>query len=81
MDSGSSVDELCREYQVSAATLYKWKKDKADEANDTQRELNQLRGENERLKKMYASLSMDHEILKEGYNFVKKHLAQDAKKK
>jgi putative transposase len=26
LDAGASIDNLCREYQVSPATLYKWKK-------------------------------------------------------
>ncbi|MEO0890692.1 MAG: transposase [Pseudomonadota bacterium] len=80
-DAGSSVEELCRAYQVSAATLYKWKKDKATDADDVLRELKQLRAENARLKKMYANLSMDHEILQEGYAMAKKYASQDAKKK
>lgn len=80
-DAGSSVDDLCREYQVSAATLYRWKKDKVTEEDDTLRELKQLRAENARLKKMYANLSMDHEILQEGYEMAKKYAAQDAKRK
>jgi putative transposase len=80
-DAGSSVDDLSREYQVSVATLYKWKKDKAIEEEDTLRELQQLRTENARLKKMYANLSMDHEILQEGYEMAKKYAAQEAKKK
>ena len=80
-DGGSSVDELSREYQVSVATLYKWKKDKATDEDDVLRELKQLRSENARLKKMYANLSMDHEILQEGYAMAKKYAAQDAKKK
>lgn len=79
-DAGSSVDDLCRAYQVSAATLYKWKKDKVTEEDDSLRELKQLRAENARLKKMYANLSMDHEILREGYEIVKKFASQDAKK-
>ncbi|NJN44948.1 MAG: hypothetical protein HC806_09670 [Anaerolineae bacterium] len=56
-------------------------KEKAVEADDTLRELQKLRTDNARLKKMYADLSMDHEILKEGYELVKKFAAQDAKKK
>ncbi len=80
-DAGSSVDELSRAYQVSPATLYKWKKDKITEEDDTLRELKQLQVENARLKKMYANLSMDHEILQEGYTMLKKWQAQDAKKK
>lgn len=80
-DAGSSVDDLSREYQVSVATLYKWKKDKLTEEDDVLRELKQLRAENARLKKMYANLSMDHEILQEGYEMAKKYAAQDARKK
>lgn len=66
---------------MSAATLHKWKKDKAVEADDTLREVQKLRGENARLKKMYADLSMDHEILKEGYELAKKFAAQDTVRK
>ncbi|MEL7341625.1 MAG: transposase [Bacteroidota bacterium] len=80
-DAGAKIDDLCREYQLSPATLYKWKKDKATDEDDTQRELKKLQQENVRLKKMYANLSMDHEILQEGYEMLKKWQAQDAKKK
>lgn len=80
-DAGAKIDDLCREYQISAATLYNWKKEKATEEDDTLRELKQLQQENARLKKMYANLSMDHEILQEGYEMLKKWQAQDAKKK
>lgn len=81
MDSGTALNELSREYQISVATLHKWKKEQATESDDTLRELQKLRGENARLKKMYADLSMDHEILKEGYELAKKFAAQDAVKK
>lgn len=80
-DSGANIDDLCREHQVSPATLYKWKKDKSTDEDDTQRELKELRKENARLKKMYAELSIDHEILQEGYELVKKYSAQNAKSK
>ena len=29
-DAGSSVADLCREHQISAATFYKWKKGHQD---------------------------------------------------
>ena len=80
-DAGASTEDLSREYQISVATLYKWRKDQVIEEDDALRELKQLREENARLKKMYANLSMDHEILKEGYEMAKKFAAQDAKKK
>ena len=37
--------------------------------------------ENARLKKMYAELSVNHEILSEGYEMLKKWQAQDDEKK
>ena len=77
-DAGSKIDDLCREYQVSSATLYNWKKEKATNEDDTQRELKLLRQQNAQLKKMFANLSMDHEILKEGYEMAKMYVAQDA---
>jgi len=79
-DAGSSVADLCREYQISPATLYKWKKDHTDDQNEDKRHVKQLEKENARLKKMYAELSMDHGILQEGYSMLKKWQAQDAKK-
>lgn len=81
LDSGTSIDDLCREYQISAATLYKWRKEQVDMQDEAKRQFKQLETENARLKKMYADLSMDHEILKEGYSFLKKIQAQDNKKK
>ena len=81
VDSGTGIDEVCREHQISAATLYKWRKEQADLQDETKRQLKQLESENARLKKMYADLSMDHEILQEGYAFLKKLQAQDNKKK
>jgi putative transposase len=80
-DAGAKIDDLCCEYQISTATLYNWKKEKATEEDDALRELKQLKQENARLKKMYANLSMDHEILQEGYEMLKKWQAQDARKK
>ena len=81
VDSGTGIDVVCREYQISAATLYKWRKEQADLQDETKRQLKQLESENARLKKMYADLSMNHEILQEGYAFLKKLQAQDNKKK
>lgn len=78
--AGQSIDEICREHQISAATFYKWKKDLKDEQHEDRRRLKHLEGENARLKKMYAELMIDHEILKEGYEVAKKISAQSKKK-
>lgn len=79
-DSGKSVADLCRQYQISAATLYKWKKDYEDNQDEDKRRIKELEAENARLKKMYANLSIDYEILQEGYAMVKKFQAQKNKK-
>ena len=79
-DAGQSVDSICREYQISPATFYKWKKELAIEQDDDKRRLRQLEQENARLKKMYTELKIDHDILQEGYDLVKKMLAQPKKK-
>ncbi len=69
------------EHQISPATFYKWKKEVAIEQDEDKRRLKQLEEENARLKKMYADLSLDHSILQQGYEMLKKYQAQDAKKK
>ncbi len=80
-DAGTSVADLCREHQISAATFYKWKKGHQDDSKAEERRLAELERDNAQLKKMYAELSMNHEILQEGYSMLKKWQAQDVKKK
>ena len=80
-DAGQSVEDICREHQISPATFYKWKKELAIEQDEDKRRLKQLEEENARLKKMYAELSLDHSILQQGYEMLKKYQVQDAKKK
>jgi len=78
-DAGKPVEHICRQHQISPATFYKWKKDLADQQNDDRRRVKQLEQENARLKKMYAELRIDHEILQEGYEVAKKISAQRKK--
>ncbi len=80
-DAGANVEELSRTYQVSVATLYNWRKAKTEDEDQSKRRLKELEAENARLKKMYAELSIDHGILTEGYETIKKWQAQDARKK
>lgn len=80
-DAGAKIADLCREHQISPATLYNWKKEHKDDQDEDKRRLKQLEKENAQLKKMYAELSIDHDILKTGYGMLKKWQAQDAKKK
>ena len=80
-DAGQCVETICRKHQISPATFYNWKKELAMEQEEDKRRLKELEEENVRLKKMYAELSLDHGILKDGYEMLKKWQAQDAKKK
>jgi len=64
-DSGIKVEQLCRQYGMSSATYYNWKsKYGGMEASDVKR-LKELEEENNRLKKMYANLSLEHEAVKD----------------
>ena len=79
--SGKSVEQICRDHQISPAIFYKWKDQQQTESDENKRRLDQLEKENKRLKKMYSELSIDHEILKEGYEVLKKIRAQNSMKK
>jgi len=79
-DSGQSVDEICRVHQISPATFYKWKRHLSDMEDEDKRRLKELESENARLKKMYAELMIDHQILQEGYEVAKKISARSKKK-
>jgi putative transposase len=64
-EGGRSAEEISREMDISKATLYNWKsKYGGMEASDVKR-LKDLEEEHARLKRMYAELSMDHNILKD----------------
>lgn len=64
-DSGLKVEQLCREDGISSATYYNWKsKYGGMEASDVKR-LKELEDENDRLKRMYADLSLTHEATRE----------------
>ena len=64
-ESGVPTKEVCREMGISDATFYAWRsKYGGMEASDV-RKLKDLEEENARLKKMYADLAMDNQILKD----------------
>ena len=64
-ESGKPATEVCREYGISQATLYNWKKRYGGmEASDLKR-LKELEAENARLKRMYAELALDHQMAQE----------------
>ncbi len=65
VEGGRQVAEVCREYDISDATYYNWKaKYGGMEASDLRR-MKELDEENQRLKRMFADLSLKHEALKD----------------
>lgn len=64
-EHGKSAAEVCRDHGISQPTLYNWKKRYGGmEASDLKR-LKELEEENQKLKRMYAELALDHEMAKE----------------
>jgi len=64
-ESGTRVSDICREYGISEATFYIWKKKYCGLSLSELRELRQLREENGKLKRLVADLSLDRHILQE----------------
>lgn len=65
VEAGTEVADVCRQHGISSATFYQWRsKFGGMSVSDTQR-LRELETENGRVKRMYAELSLDHELLKE----------------
>jgi putative transposase len=70
-ESGIPVKEICRELEIHPATFYNWKaKYGGMEASEVKRS-KELETDYNRLKRMYAELSMEHHALKD---FVSKKL-------
>ena len=64
-EGGMAVPELCREHGISAATFYKWRAKYGGMDASMMRQKKVLEDENRRLKRMFADLSMQAELLKE----------------
>jgi putative transposase len=64
-DGGVPVAELCREHGMSSASFYKWRSKYGGMDVSMISQMKSLDDENRRLKKMFAELSMQNELLKE----------------
>ena len=64
-DSGAPVAELCRQHGMSSAAFYKWRSKYGGMDVSMMSEKKALEDENRRLKRMFADLSMQNELLKE----------------
>ena len=64
-EGGVPVAELCREHGMSNASFYKWRAKYGGMDASMVSQMKALEEENRRLKRMYADLSMQADLLKE----------------
>ena len=64
-EGGVPVAELCREHGMSNASFYKWRARYGGMDASMIAQMKTIEDENRRLKKMFAELSMQNELLKE----------------
>ena len=72
-ETGVAVEELSRQYGFSRSAFYKWKAKYGGMDAPALKRLKELEAENQKLKEMYADLSLEHKVLKD---IVEKKLSQ-----
>ena len=75
-EGGVPVPDLCREHGISNATFYRWRAKYGGMDASMISQMKALEEENRRLKRMYADLSMQTDILKEALGKKMKRPAQ-----
>ena len=65
LGQGQTVGEICRSFDISEQTYYRWRKEYGGLRTDQARRLKELEKENIQLKKLVADLSLDNAILRE----------------
>ena len=64
-EAGTPVPALCREHGMSSALFYKWRSKFGGMDASMIKRLKELEAENARLKKMYADVQLQNEVIKE----------------
>ena len=64
-ESGVPVSELCREHGMSSASFYKWRAKFGGMDASMVSQMKAMAEENRRLKRMYAEMIMQNDLLKE----------------
>ena len=64
-EGGLPVSELCREHGISSATFYKWRAKFGGMDASMMSQMKALEDENRRLKRMFADLGMQADLLRE----------------
>ncbi|MEZ5105550.1 MAG: transposase [Draconibacterium sp.] len=63
-EDGKTIADILKEYGISQATFYNWKSKYGNSSSNDISKLNKLKEENDRLKRMYAELSLENQWLK-----------------
>jgi putative transposase len=61
---GKTIQEIIKQYGISQATFYNWKAKYSGSSENDSLYLTKLKEENDRLKRMYADLSLENLMLK-----------------
>jgi putative transposase len=64
-EAGTPVTELCREHGMSSAAFYKWRAKYGGMDASLMTRMKELEAENNRLKKMYADVQLQNDVIKE----------------
>ena len=64
-EAGTPVPELCREHGMSNASFYKWRAKYGGMDASLMARMKELEAENNRLKKMYADVQLQNNVIKE----------------
>ena len=64
-ENGVPVPELCREHGMSSASFYKWRAKYGGMDASLMSRMKELEAENARLKKMYAEVQLQNDVIKE----------------
>jgi len=64
-EAGKSSEEISREHGISKAAFYKWREQYAGMSGKELKRIKELEDENRKLKQMYATLALDHQMAKE----------------
>ena len=65
VESDVPVSELCRDHGMSSASFYKWRAKFGGMDASMVSQMKAMADENRRLKRMYAEMSMQNDLLKE----------------
>ena len=75
-EGGVPVSELCREHGMSRASFYKWRAKFGGMDASMISEMTNMAKENRRLKRMYAEMSMQNDLLKEALGKKRKAISE-----